>query len=199
METQHSINSETDERQKFSIQTKDLNLQICKNRDEMLDELIVDTRKKLVKHAEIKYPKINKADQEDLASSTIFKILKDENTKEKFTKSNTPTAYATKILDNLFIDEYRKKKRLVSLEENYIEICESVSSDTSLEYQELIKCLKKLDITDQIILKMFFKDRYTYKEMIEHEDLKHLKNENNLRIRCHRARLKVAKIMGKEI
>ena len=199
METQQSINSETDERQKFSIQPKDLNLKICENRNEMFDELIVDTRKSLVKHAKIKYPKINKADHEDLASSTIFKILNNEATKEKFTKSNTPTAYAKKILENLFNDEYRKNKRLVWLEENYIEICESVSGDTALEYQELIKCLKKLNITDQIILMMFFKDRYTYKEMIEHEDLKHLKNENNLKTRCHRARVKVAKIMGKEI
>jgi len=199
METLQSINRETDEKQQLSIPRKELNLKICENRNQMFNELIFDIRKDLVVHARTNYPKLNKADHEDLASSTIFKILNNEATKEKFGKSNSPLAYAQKILENLFKDEYRKKKKLVWLEENYIEICEGVSSETLLDYQDFIKCLKKLNITDQIILMMFFKDRYTYKEMIEHEDLKHLKNENNLKTRCHRARVKIAKIMGKEI
>ena len=110
METFQSINREADEKQQLSIPRKELNLKICENRNQMFNELIFDIRKDLVVHARTNYPKLNKADHEDLASSTIFKILNNEATKEKFGKSNSPLAYAQKILENLFIDEYRKKK-----------------------------------------------------------------------------------------
>ena len=120
MEKNLSINISTDERQVLSIQSKELNLKICENSNEMmLDELVIDTHKKLKIHA--KNFVHNEADQEDLAQQTILKILNNEATKEKFAKSNTPVAFAQKILKNLFIDEYRKNKRLVPLEDKKIE------------------------------------------------------------------------------
>ena len=83
MEKNLSINISTDERQVLSIQSKELNLKICENSNEMmLDELIIDTHKKLKIHA--KNFVHNKTDQEDLAQQTILKILNNEATKEKF-------------------------------------------------------------------------------------------------------------------
>ena len=195
MEKNLSINISTDERQVLSIQSKELNLKICENSNEMmLDELVIDTHKKLKIHA--KNFVYNEADQEDLAQQTILKILNNEATKEKFAKSNTPVAFAQKILKNLFIDEYRKNKRLVPLEDNKIESIEDVSIERQMEHRDLIKYLNKLDKKEQVILKMFGKD-YTYKEMLEDEHLKHF-NENSLKTMCHRARLKIAKKMGEK-
>tara|TARA_B100001250_G_scaffold297962_1_gene259446 strand:- start:2373 stop:2963 length:591 start_codon:yes stop_codon:yes gene_type:complete len=196
MEILHSINNDTVEKQELSIRRKELNLKICENRDEMqLNELLQHTREKLLIHA--KNYVDNEPDQENLAHATILKIIDNDVTKENFFKSNTPIAYAQRILENLFKDEWRKNRRLVYLDDNKIETNESVSNETLMEIRDLNICLKKLDKTDRIILEMFGKG-YTYKEM--HEDSK-LNNfsVNNLRQKCRRARLEVAKYMGKKI
>tara|TARA_B100001778_G_scaffold309228_1_gene290541 strand:- start:595 stop:1191 length:597 start_codon:yes stop_codon:yes gene_type:complete len=193
METHLSADSETDKSQKFSLPHKELNLKICENRNEMrLEELLIDTRIILIKHAGNFVH--NKADQENLAQSTIVKILENDNTKEKFLRSNTREAYAKKILKNLFFDDYRKNKRLVSLENIKIEPKEELSIETLIETEELKKFIKKLDKTDQTILKMRFYKRYTYKEMLEYEYFSNFK-ENNLRTRCHRIIQKLTHMM----
>ena len=193
METHLSADSETDKGQKFSFPYKELNLKICENRNEMrLEELLIDTRIILIKHAGNFVH--NKADQENLAQSTIVKILENDDTKEKFLRSNTREAYAKKILKNLFFDDYRKNKRLVSLENIKIEPKEELSIETLIETEELKKFIKKLDKTDQTILKMRFYKRYTYKEMLEYEYFSNFK-ENNLRTRCHRIIQKLTHMM----
>tara|TARA_Y100000992_G_scaffold261445_1_gene196790 strand:- start:119 stop:715 length:597 start_codon:yes stop_codon:yes gene_type:complete len=193
METHLSADSETDKSQKFSLPHKELNLKICENRNEMrLEELLIDTRIILIKHAGNFVH--NKADQENLAQSTIVKILENDDTKEKFLRSNTREAYAKKILKNLFFDDYRKNKRLVSLENIKIEPKEELSIETLIETEELKKFIKKLDKTDQTILKMRFYKKYTYKEMLEYEYFNNFK-ENNLRTRCHRIIQKLTHMM----
>ena len=193
METHLSADSETDKSQKFSLPHKELNLKICENRNEMrLEELLIDTRIILIKHAGNFVH--NKADQENLAQSTILKILENDDTKEKFLRSNTREAYAKKILKNLFFDDYRKNKRLVSLENIKIEPKEELSIETLIETEELKKFIKKLDKTDQTILKMRFYKKYTYKEMLEYEYFNNFK-ENNLRTRCHRIIQKLTHMM----
>tara|TARA_B100001173_G_scaffold172197_1_gene148806 strand:+ start:564 stop:1163 length:600 start_codon:yes stop_codon:yes gene_type:complete len=199
METDLStnINSETDKCQKLSIPLKELNLKICENRNDMrLEELIINTRIILIKHA--KNYVHNKADQENLAQSTIVKILQNDRTKEKFLISNTREAYAKKILENLFKDEYRKNKKLVSLENFKTEVKEDIFFDNSLEKEELKKFMKKLNKTDQIILYMKFYEKNTYKEMLEHEHLKNFK-EGNLRTMCHRAIQQLTNMMVEKI
>ena len=121
MEALSRVHTDTVIKQTNSIVRKHSDNKVCKNRIEMpFKELIKHISQKLMGYAMVLTSK-NEDDAWDLIQSTIEKLIKN---KEKLMESDQPMAYAKKILRNNFIDNYRKKKKMVtvSIEANHIPI-----------------------------------------------------------------------------
>ena len=110
-------------------------------------ELITHLSKKLMGYA-MSLSSNDYDEAQDLIQTTILKLM---NNKDKLMDSNQPMAYAKRILKNNFIDNYRKEKRMVSIEGNEIEISNEGSQDASLEFHKMLQCLQNFDETDSII------------------------------------------------
>ena len=136
--------------------------------------------------------KNNEADALDLIQSTIEKLIIN---KETLKASNQPIAYAKRILKNNFIDNYRKEKRMVSIEGNEIEISNEGSQDASLEFHEMLQCLENFDETDSIILMMLARGH----NYIEIQEVVGDISMANLRVKANRARINLANCMGKKL
>ena len=179
-------------KQRNSIPISKPNEEVCKNRENMpLKDLLVSISKKLMSYAMF-LSRNNEADAWDLIQSTIEKIIKN---KETFKASEQPMAYAKRILKNNFIDNYRKEKRMVSIEGNDIEIINEGSQEASLELHEVLQCLQNFSETDSIILMMLARG-HNYTEIQEVVgDI----SMANLRVKANRARINLANCMGKEL
>ena len=179
-------------KQQNSIAAKQSSLEVCKNRKHMLfKDLLSSITKKLTSYA-LMLTGNNEDDALDLIQSTIEKLI---NNKETLQASNQPVAYAKRILKNNFIDNYRKEKRMVSIEANDIAISNEGLQEASLEYQEMLKCLGAFDEIDRTILMMLGKG-HSYKEIQEVVgDI----SMANLRVKANRARISLAKCMGRKL
>ena len=110
MEAVSSIQSNTEIKRPNTIDIKQTNREVCKNRIEMsFKELIAHLSKKLMGYA-MSLANNDYDEAWDLIQITIEKLMTNE---EKLMKSDQPMAYAKKILKNSFIDNYRKEKRMV--------------------------------------------------------------------------------------
>ena len=178
--------------QQNSIAVKQSSLEVCKNRKHMpFKDLLSSITKKLMSYA-LMLTSNNKDDAWDLIQSTIEKLLKN---KEILQASNQPVAYAKRILKNNFIDNYRKEKRMVSIEANDIAISNKGFQETSVEYQEMLRCLGTFDETDRTILMMLGKG-HSYTEIQEVVgDI----SIANLRVKANRARINLANCMGRKL
>ena len=179
-------------KQQNSIVVKQSSLEVCKNRKHMpFKDLLSSITKKLMSYA-LMLTSNNKDDAWDLIQSTIEKLLKN---KEILQASNQPVAYAKRILKNNFIDNYRKKKRMVSIEANDISISNEGFQEASVEYQEMLRCLETFDETDRTILMMLGKG-HSYTEIQEVVgDI----SIANLRVKANRARINLANCMGRKL
>ena len=179
-------------KQQNSISINQSNLEVCKNIIEMpFKDFLASITKKLMSYAMV-LTNNNEADAWDLLQSTMEKLIKNE---EVFKKSNQPIGYAKAILRNTFIDTYRKNRRLVSIEANDIEITNEGFQEESVEYEEMLQCLSAFDETEQTILLMLARG-YNYEDIQEFVGDISL---GNLRIKARRARIKLAKSMGKTL
>ena len=178
--------------QQNSIAVKQSSLEVCKNRKHMpFKDLLSSITKKLMSYA-LMLTSNNEDDAWDLIQSTIEKLIKN---KETLQASNQPVAYAKRILKNNFIDNYRKEKRMISIEANDIAISNEGLQEASLEYQEMLKCLGAFDETDRTILMMLGKG-HSYTEIQEVVgDI----SMANLRVKANRARINLANCMGREL
>ena len=188
MEAISAISSSSEVKQHNSIAVKQSALEVCKNTKHMpLKDLLSSITKKLMSYA-LMLTSNNEDDAWDLIQSTIEKLIKN---KETLQASNQPVAYAKRILKNNFIDNYRKEKRMVSIEANDIEISNGGFQEASLEYQEMLKCLGAFDETDRTILMMLGKG-HSYSEIQEVVgDI----SMANLRVKANRARINLANCM----
>ena len=153
--------------------------------------LLKEIPKKLMGYAMV-LAKNNEDDAWDLIQSTIEKLIKN---KETLQASNQPVAYAKRILKNNFIDNYRKEKRMVSIEANDIAISNKGFQEASVEYQQMLRCLETFDETDRTILMMLGKG-HSYTEIQEVVgDI----SMANLRVKANRARINLANCMGREL
>ena len=179
-------------KQQNSIVVKQSSLEVCKNRKHMpFKDLLSSITKKLMSYA-LMLTSNNEDDAWDLIQSTIEKLIKN---KETLHASNHPVAYAKRILKNNFIDNYRKEKRMVSIEENDIAILNEGLQEASVEYQEMLECLVTFDETDKTILMMLGKG-HSYTEIQEVVgDI----SMANLRVKANRARISLAKCMGRKL
>jgi len=192
MEAISAISSPAEIKQHNSIAVKQSSLEVCKNRKDMpFKDLLSSITKKLMSYA-MMLTGNNEDDAWDLIQSTIEKLIKN---KEILQASNQPVAYAKRILKNNFIDNYRKEKRMVSIEANDIAISNKGFQEVSVEYQELLKCLETFDETDRTILMMLGKG-HSYTEIQEVVgDI----SMANLRVKANRARINLANCMGREL
>ena len=192
MEAISAISSPAEIKQHNSIAVKQSSLEVCKNRKDMpFKDLLSSITKKLMSYA-MMLTGNNEDDAWDLIQSTIEKLIKN---KETLQASNQPVAYAKRILKNNFIDNYRKEKRMVSIEANDIAISNKGFQEVSVEYQELLKCLETFDETDRTILMMLGKG-HSYTEIQEVVgDI----SMANLRVKANRARINLANCMGREL
>ena len=192
MEAISTISSSAEIKQHNSITAKQSSLELCKNRKVMpLKDLLASITKKLMSYA-MMLTSNNEDDAWDLIQSTIEKLIKN---KETLQASNQPVAYAKRILKNNFIDNYRKEKRMVSIEAYDIAISNKGFQEASVEYQELLKCLETFDETDRTILMMLGKG-HSYTEIQEVVgDI----SMANLRVKANRARINLANCMGREL
>ena len=192
METVSLINSMAETRPNNAIVIKQSKKKVCKNRIEMpFKELITYLSKKLEGYA-MSLSSNNYDDAQDLIQTTILKLM---NNEAKLMDSDQPMSYAKRILKNNFIDNYRKEKRVISIEANDIPITNDGFQEQSVMYQELLRCLEKFDETDKTILAMLG-DGNSYEEIQEVvEDI----SMANLRVKASRARIRLANCMGKKL
>ena len=192
MEAISAISSPAEIKQHNSIAVKQSSLEVCKNRKDMpFKDLLSSITKKLMSYA-MMLTGNNEDDALDLIQSTIEKLIKN---KETLQASNQPVAYAKRILKNNFIDNYRKQKRLDSIEANDIAISNEGFQEVSVEYQEMLRCMETFDETDRTILMMLGKG-HSYKEIQEVVgDI----SMANLRVKANRARINLANCMGREL
>ena len=192
METVSSINSNAEIKQPNGIVIKQTNKKVCKNRIEMpFKELLAHLSKKLMGYA----MSLSNNDYDkawDLVQTTMEKLISNE---EKLMESDKPMAYAKRILKNSFIDNYRKEKRMVSIEANNIPVINEGFQEELVEYQEMLKCLEGLDEEGQTILAMLGAGN-SYKEI--HEVISDI-SMDNLRVKANRARRDLAICMGKKL
>ena len=100
-------------KQQNSIAVKQSSFEVCKNIKHMpFKDLLSSITKKIMSYV-LMLTSNNEDDAWDLIQSTIEKLIKN---KETLQASNQPVAYAKRILKNNFIDNYRKEKRMVSIE-----------------------------------------------------------------------------------
>ena len=192
MEAISAISSPAEIKQHNSIAVKQTSLEVCKNRKDMpFKDLLSSIIKKLMSYA-LMLTSNNEDDAWDLIQSTIEKLIKN---KETLQASNQPVAYAKRILKNNFIDNYRKEKRMISIEANNIAISNKGFQEASVEYQEMLSCLETFDETDRTILMMLGKG-HSYTEIQEVVgDI----SMANLRVKANRARISLAKCMGRKL
>ena len=178
-------------KQTNSIVFKHSSNKVCKNRIEMpFKELIAHLSKKLMGYA-MSLSNNDYDEAWDLIQTTIEKLIKN---KDKLMDSDQPMGYAKKILKNNFIDNYRKEKRMVSIEANNIPIINDGFQEESVKYQEMLNCLEKFNETDKAILAMLGAGN-SYDEIQEvFSDI----SMANLRVRANRARIRLASCMGKK-
>ncbi len=192
METVTLIDSKAEIRPNNVVVIKRSKKKVCKNRIEMpFKELITHLSKKLMGYA-MSLSRNNYDDAQDLIQTTILKLM---NNKAKLMNSDQPMSYAKRILKNNFIDNYRKEKRMISIEANDIPIINDGFQEQSVMYQELLRCLEKFDETDKTILAMLGAGN-SYEEIQEVvEDI----SMANLRVKASRARIRLANCMGKKL
>ena len=194
MEALAKVDTNTVIKQTNSIVLKHSNKEVCKNRIEMpFKELIKHISQKLMGYAMVLTSK-NEDDAWDLIQSTIEKLIKN---KEKLMESDQPMAYAKKILRNNFIDNYRKKKKMVtvSIEANHIPITNEGFQQDAVEYQEMLNFLERFDETDRTILAMLGAG-HSY---IEIQEVVGDISMANLRVKANRARINLANCMGRKL
>ena len=192
METVSLINSMAETRPNNAIVIKQSKKKVCKNRIEMpFKELITYLSKKLEGYA-MSLSRNNYDDAQDLIQTTILKLMDNQ---AKLMDSDQPMSYAKKILKNNFIDNYRKEKRMISIEANDIPITNDGFQEQSVMYQELLSCLEKFDETDKTILAMLGAGN-SYEEI---QEVVENISMANLRVKASRARIRLANCMGKKL
>ena len=192
MEATSLIDTSAEIKQPNSVAIEQSHKKVCKNRIEMpFKELIVHLSKKLMGYA-MSLSGSNEDDAWDLIQATIEKLIKN---KEKLMQSDQPMAYAKRILKNNFIDNYRKEKRMVSIEANDISVSNDGFQEESVVYHEMLNCLEDFEETEKVILAMLGAGN-SYKEIQEVvSDI----SMANLRVKANRARIRLANCMGKKL
>ena len=101
-----------------------------------------------------------------------------------------------KIARNALIDEIRRQKRYTELKEDEQEIGRNPEKHLQLreEYKRVLAGMNQLENVEREILAMIVSTDLTYREIADITGL----NESNVRVKVHRARLKLKKFLDQE-
>ena len=154
------------------------------------ETLLKEIPKKLMGYAMV-LAKNNEDDAWDLIQTTILKLIEK---KKVFMKVKYKTSFTKVILRNAFIDKYRKDKRMVSIEENYIQLIVPGKLEEARESEEMLTFLESMDEDDQIILAMLAFG-HSYQEI---QEVLGPISIGNLRVKANRARIRLAESMERE-
>ena len=152
--------------------------------------LLKEIPKKLMGYAMV-LEKNNEDDAWDLIQTTILKLIEK---KKVFMKVKYKTSFTKVILRNAFIDKYRKVKRMISIEENNLQLIEPGKLEEAREFEEMLSFLESMDDDDQIILAMLALG-HSYKEI---QEVLGPISIGNLRVKANRARIRLAESMERE-
>ena len=152
--------------------------------------LLKEIPKKLMGYAMV-LAKNNEDDAWDLIQTTVLKLIEK---KKVFMKVKYKTSFTKVILRNVFIDKYRKDKRMVSIEENSIQLIEPGKLEEARESDEMLTFLESMDGEDQIILAMLALG-HSYQEI---QEVLGSISIGNLRVKANRARIRLAESMERE-
>ena len=152
--------------------------------------LLKEIPKKLMGYAMV-LAKNNEDDAWDLIQTTVLKLIEK---KKVFMKVKYKTSFTKVILRNAFIDKYRKDKRMVSIEENSIQLIEPGKFEEARESDEMLTFLESMDGEDQIILAMLALG-HSYQEI---QEVLGPISIGNLRVKANRARIRLAESMERE-
>ena len=186
------------ERKKTSSETKENKVafkvakKTLKQEDQELsfEVLLKEIPKKLMGYAMV-LAKNNEDDAWDLIQTTVLKLIEK---KKVFMKVKYKTSFTKVILRNAFIDKYRKDKRMVSIEENSIQLIEPGKFEEARESDEMLTFLESMDDEDQTILAMLALG-HSYQEI---QEVLGPISIGNLRVKANRARIKLAESMERE-
>ena len=154
------------------------------------EALLKEIPKKLMGYAMV-LAKNNEDDAWDLIQTTVLKLIEK---KKVFMKAKYKTSFTKVILRNAFIDKYRKDKRMVSIEENSIQLIEPGKLEEARESDEMLTFLESMDGEDQIILAMLALG-HSYQEI---QEVLGPISIGNLRVKANRARIRLAESMERE-
>ena len=154
------------------------------------ETLLKEIPKKLMGYAMV-LAKNNEDDAWDLIQTTVLKLIEK---KKVFMKVKYKTSFTKVILRNTFIDKYRKDKRMVSIEENSIQLIEPGKLEEARESDEMLTFLESMDGEDQIILAMLALG-HSYQEI---QEVLGPISIGNLRVKANRARIRLAESMERE-
>ena len=154
------------------------------------ETLLKEIPKKLMGYAMV-LAKNNEDDAWDLIQTTVLKLIEK---KKVFMKVKYKTSFTKVILRNVFIDKYRKDKRMVSIEENSIQLIEPGKLEEARESDEMLTFLESMDGEDQIILAMLALG-HSYQEI---QEVLGPISIGNLRVKANRARIRLAESMERE-
>jgi len=152
--------------------------------------LLKEIPKKLMGYAMV-LAKNNEDDAWDLIQITVLKLIEK---KKVFMKVKYKTSFTKVILRNAFIDKYRKDKRMVSIEENSIQLIEPGKFEEARESEEMLTFLESMNDEDQIILAMLALG-HSYQEI---QEVLGPISIGNLRVKANRARIRLAESMERE-
>ena len=152
--------------------------------------LLKEIPKKLMGYAMV-LAKNNEDDAWDLIQTTVLKLIEK---KKFFMKVKYKTSFTKVILRNAFIDKYRKDKRMVSIEENSIQLIEPGKFEEARESDEMLTFLESMDDEDQTILAMLALG-HSYQEI---QEVLGPISIGNLRVKANRARIRLAESMERE-
>ena len=154
------------------------------------EALLKEIPKKLMGYAMV-LAKNNEDDAWDLIQTTVLKLIEK---KKVFMKVKYKTSFTKVILRNAFIDKYRKDKRMVSIEENSIQLIEPGKFEEARESDEMLTFLESMDDEDQTILAMLALG-HSYQEI---QEVLGSISIGNLRVKANRARIRLAESMERE-
>ena len=154
------------------------------------EALLKEIPKKLMGYAMV-LAKNNEDDAWDLIQTTVLKLIEK---RKVFMKVKYKTSFTKVILRNAFIDKYRKDKRMVSIEENSIQLIEPGKLEEARESDEMLTFLESMDGEDQIILAMLALG-HSYQEI---QEVLGSIRIGNLRVKANRARIRLAESMERE-
>jgi len=142
----------------------------------------------------------NKEEAEEVAQDTFLKVYEKLNTFKMEAKFST---WLFRIAYNLSISQLRKSKAKQIDVDDYIheavaedEMLETLNQETTAEREMILKsAIEKLDNIQQLLLQLFYEKEMSIHEVAKITNL----SESNVKVKIHRARQTLFKIMQTSI